>query len=664
MPSPARTSRKRKGSKAKNHRHERHEPAEADDQASTIAQQDEQAVLADTITVHHDEGQRASQGALTGAVSQTRGFFKVTRPPLKDSDLEACVAPDEPEFSSAWTPSDEDAMLAMWNDSEDKKAAERITDMSSYQASLWKACLRMSRPRSRKGSVPLFSGLVVHPFFEGESCKIVMALQYAVICRLDDRRRWRFKSDKCPTLLRLEAAMDKQEGPLMPESLHTMHQNARTAAFKSGWAQGVMSEFLLHVGNLSESMDFKNIPTGETVFHGVDVYPVTLKDLEIVTKAVDTMSNLGIPLFMPVDFTYSVFKIAKAGAHDIPRRKQLPELYRRSAQHEFRRFIKARDRLISGSADGDDEVAIESEVDGELTATDNNRPQQVSLPGLETEPFAPSNAGSSIELPASTGHVPVTAPGTLATTVSSLAPGVASSTTVSTSATRTQQPDGTCELAATLASSQRPGSSNQWLPTPRANDLTRQLSGMNGPPSNLDARLQAMDQKMETMRLEMQSLSQQLNRERAEKKKMQDDFSLSLEKNNSESKDALEQFEARFAPLLTESNLSMSQIIEASGSAVAARSTQGGAAMAMARTNMETHSEETPDSRYRPQMRALGKKPQGWVPPTQAKYKVRGFTHPAGSRRWRNPDLAHQTQYAGERLNHAAREGYGDPAGE
>ncbi|KAF5530048.1 hypothetical protein FMEXI_13789 [Fusarium mexicanum] len=153
----------------------------------------------------------------------------------------------------------------------------------------------------------LLPALIVHPGFGRNRHHIIWVMQYAVACRLDDRRAWPHEqySGYCPAL---ELVSHRIGNSLAPEPIHAMHKSAREEVVAQGDRDPTQwSDFLYHVGETVAS-------------HGSPRPPVALE------KAVDTMEWPKEDMRYPVSEAWKAWKIVKQG-RDAPAIKQLPELF-------------------------------------------------------------------------------------------------------------------------------------------------------------------------------------------------------------------------------------------------------------------------------------------------------------------------------------------------
>ncbi|CVL13197.1 uncharacterized protein FPRN_09974 [Fusarium proliferatum] len=172
------------------------------------------------------------------------------------------------------------------------------------------------------------TALIVHPGFGRKRHHIIWALHYAVACRLDDRRAWPHEQydGYCPALELVSQRIGNFEAP---ESIHTMHKSAREEVIAHGDRDPTpWSDFLHHLGETVATHGSPRPPVIEEFRENRDFYllPVTLWDLQVLEKAVDTMDWPDEDMRYPVSEAWTAWKTVRKG-RDVPSIKQLPELF-------------------------------------------------------------------------------------------------------------------------------------------------------------------------------------------------------------------------------------------------------------------------------------------------------------------------------------------------
>ncbi|RBA18420.1 hypothetical protein FPRO05_10715 [Fusarium proliferatum] len=138
-------------------------------------------------------------------------------------------------------------------------------------------------PEIERGAMKLklFATLITHPCWELEHEGFVLALQYLVKCRVDNRNPWPHKDAKereCPAI---DALFNMFDGSGSGDrSLHEMHKSARQSIVGGGVS--VFSDFLDFIGQQVKKDDTEQ----EKAYLDVPALPVTLGDIKALTDAV------------------------------------------------------------------------------------------------------------------------------------------------------------------------------------------------------------------------------------------------------------------------------------------------------------------------------------------------------------------------------------------
>ncbi|KAG5829892.1 hypothetical protein H9Q74_000045 [Fusarium xylarioides] len=219
----------------------------------------------------------------------------------------------------------------------------------------------------------LLTSLIVHPGFGGNKHHIIWALQYAVACRLDDRRAWPHEQYRgyCPALGLVSQRIGNGKAP---EPIHAMHRSARDEIITHGDRDpNPWSDFLYHLGDTVASHGSPRPPVVEHFrkYGEFDVLPVTLWDLQALEKAVDTMEWPEEDMRYHVSEAWKAWKTVRKG-RDVPAIKQLPEMFELLHKDIYRQTYSRRSSVSSSDQDESADVALlpSSPVDGNLTEVD------------------------------------------------------------------------------------------------------------------------------------------------------------------------------------------------------------------------------------------------------------------------------------------------------
>ncbi|KAF5546392.1 hypothetical protein FMEXI_5653 [Fusarium mexicanum] len=212
----------------------------------------------------------------------------------------------------------DEELLRIWNDSQTKRDLDDFDSAVTTEASeglktVWKACLRVFwktpheilspnnqlryRPTPSPGMeashvvfTPMFSRLfaelAVHPCWEGNVNLLIMAFQYTVKVRVDNRSPWPV-TDALPDHVRNCSALGALsemlfgDEPTATANIQEMHILAREAQREAPPSE--FSEFLVFLGQIA-----RMYPSSEysQTYLDLPTLPVTTKDLQILTEAV------------------------------------------------------------------------------------------------------------------------------------------------------------------------------------------------------------------------------------------------------------------------------------------------------------------------------------------------------------------------------------------
>ncbi|KAJ9419671.1 hypothetical protein QL093DRAFT_2639354 [Fusarium oxysporum] len=148
----------------------------------------------------------------------------------------------------------------------------------------------------------LLSSLMVHPCWEENIDSLALALRWTVICRLDSRSAWAVDVKfSCSVIQRIFDKIKDHQGESLNISYHEMHKAERDRASGRDEPSSTLSDILYEVGEAvpkENTVRPKADPKYNSVF-GWSVLPVTVWDLKVLTKVVNSMD------FKP-EWNYSV----------------------------------------------------------------------------------------------------------------------------------------------------------------------------------------------------------------------------------------------------------------------------------------------------------------------------------------------------------------------
>ncbi|CAJ0541183.1 Ff.00g079230.m01.CDS01 [Fusarium sp. VM40] len=326
---------------------------------------------------------------------------------LPSSDLAAALGIIPDTITDTWSQEDEDFIQAVWDESPEKQEVSRINNSKNAALlKLWKCHLRVLRTSPHRVISPLFNlryqtqgnnnatvrgtfslafcnsftALLLHPCWKAKVDRIVWALQYAVICRLDDRRNWPAASlgvkDSCPALKSLYEELSAMGN--LPRTLHSMHVSARGRILRDGETPSVYSNLLHRIGEMVLAKETRRprVSPDNLTYMGVEVLPLTGWDLEIIREAVDSMAFPDPKWQFPVSEAYESFMIENDHKRG-PTVKKLPELFEltfKGMLREVRLNTRPQSEIDNSTSDipMDQEIGPEEESEEEVEESEGS----------------------------------------------------------------------------------------------------------------------------------------------------------------------------------------------------------------------------------------------------------------------------------------------------
>ncbi|SCN96814.1 uncharacterized protein FFE2_08607 [Fusarium fujikuroi] len=256
----------------------------------------------------------------------------------------------------------------------------------------------------------ILSRLMVHPCWEEDIDSLALALRWAVIYRLDSRRKWFVGLDyPCPVIQRTLDNVESCKGRSSSNSYHEMHKAERERASDRGKSLSILSDILYKLGETvpKEATRPEADPEYDCLF-GRCVLPVTKWDLDALVKVVNAME------FQPqwnysVEDALSAWKAESSGA-ELPSRGKLSLIYELTHRSIFR-YLRLHDRQRSPtSSPGEDDVIQNSDP---FSSDDNGSPQNTRPPHHQSRrrTIVQSSSGEeSDSVPRNTGALPLHCP--------------------------------------------------------------------------------------------------------------------------------------------------------------------------------------------------------------------------------------------------------------
>ncbi|KAF5575877.1 hypothetical protein FPCIR_12928 [Fusarium pseudocircinatum] len=331
------------------------------------------------------------------------------RPPIVKKDLEDAFeavdfAKEKPEI--------EGPAMKLYDASNEKADYEEFnpevnTPVVKDFKALWKICLRLWRvspttvisPMCNLRYFPLSSGrkranqavfspefsklfatLITHPCWGFQHERFVLALQYLVKCRVDNRNRWPHQGAKereCPAIEALFNMFD--ESGHGDRSLHEIHKSARESIVGGGVS--VFSDFLHFIGERVTKCDMDQ----EQAYYGMPALPVTIGDMKSLADAVKNFKWPDESWRCSPGDIHSAFKAErKSGKDDLPTTgTELKEFLDRSLKDIFRDIEIYRQRADSErSSPVNEDVLVDNAGDAsQRPGPDATADQDMGIPG-------------------------------------------------------------------------------------------------------------------------------------------------------------------------------------------------------------------------------------------------------------------------------------------
>ncbi|CAG7555725.1 unnamed protein product [Fusarium equiseti] len=304
--------------------------------------------------------------------------FTTRYPMITEDQLPQIIGPlQTPPFDANWTEADEDHQKQIR--SETLEAISNLAPTNhSRLITTWKLCYRLYKvspfglfspmcglcylPNSEEQSQTStvlwnikfcedLNRILTHRAWMGNVDVVVTLLQYAVICRTDDRRVWQMPTIPIEggPLVRLRATLRSLQGPL-PVPIRKLHREARAESPQLILCplSNLMREIAIEVRKSQDSSKASQIFS----CNGFVVYAVSPVDVRNILTAIDnsTLTN--------TEDEYRHFLDHRKTNQDMPNKKQLTEHMQSALLHEAREMDKQKG--LNGRAEPEPAVAAHS----------------------------------------------------------------------------------------------------------------------------------------------------------------------------------------------------------------------------------------------------------------------------------------------------------------
>ncbi|KAG5797241.1 hypothetical protein H9Q69_003710 [Fusarium xylarioides] len=320
-------------------------------------------------------------------------WLKENCTPLNIADLDSYVGELFRPSGNGWTESLERSMNVMWRDGIYNMAKERLAEAVQNKKgtttpqllNLWKICLRILKVtpvrlisflelleyHPDRAHLDVFSkqfctalaSLILHQAMKAKKQRIVICLQYAVLCRMDDRRIWPLSSStsKCPVIAAMIEVMKQAKDRKSDRPIHDVLISCFLACEEKGEKPSETANLLQQIGKTVRISK----PGPENVIK-------TLDETEWEDESWRCTAQEPYDSYISLNFRNS----------DIPHWRQLIEHYERSHKNTLREW------MLQTGFNSDDGRSDSRKSPGGSTYEDDCEPGSKCFLRPSTEPQA------------------------------------------------------------------------------------------------------------------------------------------------------------------------------------------------------------------------------------------------------------------------------------
>lgn len=248
----------------------------------------------------------------------------------------------KPQYDDFWTIEDQEN-LERWTESD--QDFQKRCEIREPLVGVWKTAYRFlgclatdivgpssglvfrSDTQKGKGGQPMWTAtfcevltaIILHPLFSGSTEKMSLAIQWAVICRTDDRRKYKIRGCEDDLFIReLKSVIDEhQHGTRTARDLRELACYKYMGAHKNVIEPPVWSQFLGHIERKASRYAQGRRDEDDVVGPQDVQYFVNISDVRAVKGALDRMEYLGMRMFVDSRAATDAVKPSK-DLHDIP----------------------------------------------------------------------------------------------------------------------------------------------------------------------------------------------------------------------------------------------------------------------------------------------------------------------------------------------------------
>ncbi|KAF5534714.1 hypothetical protein FPHYL_13375 [Fusarium phyllophilum] len=273
-------------------------------------------------------------------------WLKENCTPFDIADLDSHVGELFRPSGNGWTESLERSMNGMWRDGIYSKAKERY-EVTPVRLISFLELLEYHPDRAHldvfsKQFCAALASLILHPAMKAKRQRIVICLQYAVLCRIDDRRIWPLSSStsKYSVIASMIEVMKQAEDRKSDRPIHDVLISCFLACEEKGEKPSETANLLQQIGKtVRSSKPGPEVGDDMLVYRGRRVYPVSLHDLQNVIKTLDETEWEEESWRCTAQESYDSYISLNLRNSDIPRWRQLTEHYERSHKNTLREWM-------------------------------------------------------------------------------------------------------------------------------------------------------------------------------------------------------------------------------------------------------------------------------------------------------------------------------------
>ncbi|KAL1883230.1 hypothetical protein Daus18300_000288 [Diaporthe australafricana] len=253
----------------------------------------------------------------------------------------------KPSFDESWIENDEAALVAR---ADGDSAFDHLCTFETYLGGVWKTAYKFmeclatdiigpkthlkfvsdhARSKNKywaRAFCMHLQDIIVQPVFSRNPAKVALAMQWAVICRTKDRRKWRLSGCDDDFFLRIlvEVINNHQDGSKAPHLLRRMAKEIFRSKYP-GRGDSTWCQLLQRIGEAvvaSRKVSQPAIDNGEQENGYFRFYEVNTTDLKIIITAIREMTVCSFPMWNDPDLVARTVLFSRHNL-DLPYQKEI-----------------------------------------------------------------------------------------------------------------------------------------------------------------------------------------------------------------------------------------------------------------------------------------------------------------------------------------------------